>query len=247
MYRTKPAYLRIADVLRGRIERQELVADDRLPPERELVEEFNVARMTVRHALDVLQHEGLIDRRRGRTGGTFVRTIPPVLQLSSLNSVVAQLDSRGHAVDSTVIDVKIEKITRPVAAHLELDEYELVWVIRRCRETDGVPLMFSIHYLPFEPFPDLESRDLTKPIHDLLHEHYNSGPVCKRELVTPVLAGEVEQKYLKVDEHHPLLRLARTERNHEGNVICFTDEVLRADLASVEVVVGIDPNDNDEA
>ena len=46
---TKPAYLRIAETLRTRIESHELKPGDKLPPERELVDQFNVARMTVRH------------------------------------------------------------------------------------------------------------------------------------------------------------------------------------------------------
>ena len=68
--RRQPAYLEIADNVRGMIERGELQPGDRLQTERELVEHYGVARMTVRHALDILQLEGLIDRKRGRTGGT---------------------------------------------------------------------------------------------------------------------------------------------------------------------------------
>lgn len=74
--RRPPAYLAIADDLRGRIERHDLSDGGRLPTERELVKEFGVARMTIRHALDILQMEGLIERRRGRTGGTFIRSLP---------------------------------------------------------------------------------------------------------------------------------------------------------------------------
>ena len=69
----------IADSLRSKIESGELQPGDRFPTERELVQKYNVARMTVRHALDIVQIEGLIDRKRGRTGGTFVRATPPTL------------------------------------------------------------------------------------------------------------------------------------------------------------------------
>ena len=69
--RKRPAYLLISDALRDKIERNELEPGQRFPTERELVREFQVARMTVRHALDILEVEGLIDRRRGRSGGTL--------------------------------------------------------------------------------------------------------------------------------------------------------------------------------
>lgn len=53
----------------------ELVKDGRLPTERELMEMFDVARRTVRGALDELQQQGLVFRRQGQ--GTFIRPTSP--------------------------------------------------------------------------------------------------------------------------------------------------------------------------
>jgi DNA-binding FadR family transcriptional regulator len=50
---------------------------DRLPPERELAARFNVSRVTLREAIRDLADAGYVDSRRGRYGGTFVRTGPP--------------------------------------------------------------------------------------------------------------------------------------------------------------------------
>ena len=46
---------------------------DCLPPERALAEFLNVSRTTVRGAVAILAEEGLVDVRRGRGGGLFVR------------------------------------------------------------------------------------------------------------------------------------------------------------------------------
>lgn len=46
---------------------------DQLPAEVDLARQFGVAPMTVRDALAVLRETGLIETRRGRTGGSFVR------------------------------------------------------------------------------------------------------------------------------------------------------------------------------
>ncbi|MGK0715109.1 FadR/GntR family transcriptional regulator [Leucobacter sp. W1153] len=56
------------------------VEGDRLPSENELSQLFGVAVVTVREALGTLRHRGLIETRRGRNGGSFVR--------SSLGAVV---------------------------------------------------------------------------------------------------------------------------------------------------------------
>ncbi|MEW2351618.1 MULTISPECIES: FadR/GntR family transcriptional regulator [unclassified Streptomyces] len=46
---------------------------ERLPPERELAARLGVSRATLREVVSVLHTEGLVDSRRGRYGGTFVR------------------------------------------------------------------------------------------------------------------------------------------------------------------------------
>ncbi|MFI1306121.1 FadR/GntR family transcriptional regulator [Streptomyces sioyaensis] len=46
---------------------------ERLPAERELAERLQISRVTLREVLKVLQDEGLVESRRGRYGGTFVR------------------------------------------------------------------------------------------------------------------------------------------------------------------------------
>jgi DNA-binding FadR family transcriptional regulator len=45
---------------------------DKLPPERELAEQFEVSRIAVREALRVLENSGFITTRQGVSGGTFV-------------------------------------------------------------------------------------------------------------------------------------------------------------------------------
>jgi GntR family transcriptional regulator, transcriptional repressor for pyruvate dehydrogenase complex len=57
-----------------------LCADgDRLPPEAEFAAQLCVSPMTLREALAMLRQQSLVETRRGRTGGTFVRR-PAALQ-----------------------------------------------------------------------------------------------------------------------------------------------------------------------
>ncbi|MFD6292626.1 FadR/GntR family transcriptional regulator [Streptomyces sp. NPDC060205] len=46
---------------------------ERLPAERELAQRLGISRVTLREVLKVLQDQGLVESRRGRYGGTFVR------------------------------------------------------------------------------------------------------------------------------------------------------------------------------
>ena len=65
---------RIAERIVTAIALGEFVPDQRLPTERDLAAMLEVSRTTVREALQRLQAAGYVTTRRGRAGGTFVRT-----------------------------------------------------------------------------------------------------------------------------------------------------------------------------
>lgn len=50
---------------------------ERLPPEAELAARFEISAMTLRQALAILRESGYIETRRGRSGGTIVRSATP--------------------------------------------------------------------------------------------------------------------------------------------------------------------------
>jgi len=70
---TRRAFEEIASQIRGRLARQALRAGDRLPPERELAGQFHVSRNTLREALRSLEIAGLLELRKGATGGAFIK------------------------------------------------------------------------------------------------------------------------------------------------------------------------------
>ena len=64
-------YVQVANHMAGRIERGEWEPNRRLPPERELADEYGVSYDSIRRATAVLRERGLIVTVHGR--GTFVK------------------------------------------------------------------------------------------------------------------------------------------------------------------------------
>ena len=64
----------VVDQIQEAILTQRLNQGDRLPPERELCETFNISRGTLREALRVLEYKGLIEIKLGTGGGAVVRS-----------------------------------------------------------------------------------------------------------------------------------------------------------------------------
>ena len=71
-----PLYIQVASVMRRRIETNQWQPGQKISTLVELEREFEVARVTVRQAIDVLRQEGLLHSEQGR--GTFVaeKSIP---------------------------------------------------------------------------------------------------------------------------------------------------------------------------
>lgn len=68
-------YIQLASLFRSRIESGEWGVGDKIPNVEALAKYCGVATMTIRQALDQLEHEDLIERFRAK--GTFVKNIPP--------------------------------------------------------------------------------------------------------------------------------------------------------------------------
>lgn len=62
----------VAEQIRRHISLRLIKPGEPLPAERELAAMFGVGRVTVQQALRLLEASGLVEARRGRTGGTFV-------------------------------------------------------------------------------------------------------------------------------------------------------------------------------
>ncbi|MGI9303372.1 MAG: GntR family transcriptional regulator [Gammaproteobacteria bacterium] len=70
-----PLYEQVAATLRSRIQEGRWQPGDKISTLEELESEFQVARVTVRQAVELLQKEGLVRRQQGK--GTFVTSTPP--------------------------------------------------------------------------------------------------------------------------------------------------------------------------
>ncbi|WP_051298119.1 FadR/GntR family transcriptional regulator [Brevibacterium album] len=81
---------RVAGRLREAITGGECAVGSALPPERSLAEAHGVSRTTVRAALAALAAEGLVERRVGRGGGTFVSAPGPGPVTAALRQAVGR-------------------------------------------------------------------------------------------------------------------------------------------------------------
>ena len=87
----------VVDVVRGQIERGQLRAGQRLPPERELAARLGVSRPSVRAGLGTLATMGIVRTRHG--SGTYVTDGPPRLDVRPLRMLAALHGFRSEHLD----------------------------------------------------------------------------------------------------------------------------------------------------
>lgn len=107
------AFDEIITQVRGMVRSGELSTGDRLPSERALAEQFAVSRNTVREALRMLEISGLIQLRRGATGGAFIAAADPGRVATSLSDMMDL--SQFSLTDLTEVRLWIESLVVRVA------------------------------------------------------------------------------------------------------------------------------------
>ncbi|MEC4020789.1 GntR family transcriptional regulator [Streptomyces sp. H27-D2] len=149
----EPKYWHLKTVLTDALD-SEFSVGEILPNERELAARFGVARATLRQALEQLELEGRLQRRRGV--GTTVA--PPRMGVAV---GPAQHTWPGEGDDAWQ-PVGCSDATPPaaVAALLETEPDALVHTVRRSRVTHGQPVAAELLYVPAGSVPDLSAIDV---------------------------------------------------------------------------------------
>ena len=105
---------------------------NRLGTEREMADKFGVSRATLRSALLPLSEAGVLERRTGRRGGTFVRANVVQRNAAELTGLPALLQSGGHTSSTKVLatDRDADKL-RQVATRFGIERVDAVLARRR--------------------------------------------------------------------------------------------------------------------
>ncbi|MFI8520185.1 GntR family transcriptional regulator [Streptomyces sp. NPDC085481] len=117
-----------------------------LPNERDLAARFGVARATLRQALEQLELEGRLQRRRG-VGTTVAPPRVGVDVSTTQHAWPGAGEDTWHSVDSAA--------PAAVTRLLDITPDERVHVVRRLRVTEGQPVAAELLYVPADSVPGL--------------------------------------------------------------------------------------------
>lgn len=172
-----PLYIQVASVMRRRIETQQWRPGGKIPTLVELEREFEVARVTVRQAVDILRGEGLLRSQQGR--GTFA----------------AEKSADRHWFKlATTWDVLIGSIKDNVPKRIKADNAPRLPTLREGEGelADSYVFLRSVQYKDDNPY-GIVNLHLASSIHKRAPEAFRQRPAL------PVIA---EWKGIDIEHAH---------------------------------------------
>jgi GntR family transcriptional regulator len=197
---TSPRYLQIAELMRQRIVRGQWPVGSKLPSLEALVEQFGVARVTVRQAMDQLAREGLVSPQQGR--GTFVTAQPRQQRWLAVHTTLDEL-ARAYRDDKPEIVSDGESL---VAAPLRPEDgapAERYVYMRRVHSKAGQPYCVIKLYLDERIFRRNPKRFRAETVIPILVAMGEGGVAHAHQVLTIGTADMEVAHWLQVPVNAP--------------------------------------------
>ena len=238
-------YQHASNVLIERLKNGRYPVGGRMPTEDELARQFDVSRVTIRRALDILVQDGFLERKQG--SGYRVMTISPASDTCLTSFTDATLQA-GLEPESRFLSLELFTANSiPGDEHRDQLHGKLpaglsniaVTRVTRLRTVDEVPKMLVHTYTPSPLMRDASAEDFpeTGPDQSMLRIlsarfklHWSSA----REQISPIAADEKTASLLQVKTNQPLLLQACTAFDENGEVV-FHENVYRSGSVSFDL------------
>lgn len=204
MYEMAPKYYIIKQKLIEMINSEEIGPDGQMPSEREIMNMFDVSRITARKAIDDLVNEGYLYRIQGK--GTFVKTDEHSQDLISLMSCTEDIRRMGMTPSKKLIEAKVIPADKVRIRKLQLMDGDKVLMLKRVYCADNEPLNYTTTYLPIKLFPGIEKNDFGKEsVYSVLENNYKVEITSATRTIEAVLALDDVADVLNIQPGEPLL------------------------------------------
>lgn len=233
-----PLYHQVYQALLLQISSGHYSVGSQLPTEDELARSFGVSKITIRNALKLLEDEGIVQRIPGK--GTFVSRddVRYTRQVSSLLGFNEEVLAAGQRPSSRELEKRVADTPEPLRRRLDMPPGSQVYVLRRLRSVDEVPMGIQTAYLPADRFPDLARFDFSKEsLYRVLADEYGVILSTARQVYRIGYPDARTAELLGVRVTDPGFLAERLTFDAEGKPVEFVETFFRGDRFSVYVTL----------
>ncbi|GGN62401.1 GntR family transcriptional regulator [Oceanobacillus indicireducens] len=229
----KPRYLIVIEQIREKINNGELEPGEQLPSETALAKALGVSRNTLREALRILEEENIIIRKHGI--GTFVNRVP-VFQggIEELFSITELIEREGKKSGTEILFTGIVGPHRDDIEELELEEDEQVFLVKRVRTADEVPLVYCIDKVP----DSILHKGYKLREESIFNSLGDAGIVINhaRSQINTIAYHDEISKIMNCDQHTPLLVLRQVHFDESNRPVLYSINYFRSDQITFNVL-----------
>ena len=223
-----PLYQQLYEQLEGRIRSGQWKPGDRIPPESELLSQYEVSRITVRKVLAMLVAEGLLVRERGR--GSFVASPKLEHGMTTIVSFTDDMRQRGFSPGTKIIFMGLVPAPRAIADALSVPEGEELARIDRLRLADEQPMCVEESFLLHRHLPGILEHDLANDsLREIKQRVYGIRWSRARQTIQAVPAAPEIARLLSVKTGAPLLFFDRVTFSQDNVAMEYLRVYYRAD------------------
>lgn len=227
-----PAYRKIQVSILKRIEAGDLKPGDAVESERELAKQHRVSLMTARHALTVLEREGVVQRRRG--SGTFVA--PPKIHFNKLMGFTELMSGRNLSAASRVLSFCVVDSEPAIAARMGVPDNTPLSKLARLRLGADQPFALETCYWSAQEFSRLTRASLARgSLFSILEHDYGIQLAHADEEVDATAAESTTAHLLQVPRGHPLLRMRQVIYSTQGKATLYVVGLYRSDRYNLTI------------
>lgn len=227
-----PRYVQLADLFRQRIARGQWRAGDRLPTLEALVLEFDVARVTVRQAMELLAREGLVSAQQGR--GTFVIATPARDRWLRLETSLKSL-ADVYRDDKPKLTLIEEAAATPRLDPKDGKPAPRYHFMRRVHSRNGEPYCVISIYLDERVFRMAPRRFRSETVVPVLLE-LRKVKIVRAHQTLAIGGADVEVAgHLGIAVNAPVAEVRRVCSGPDGTVIYLGEVTYRGDYIHFEM------------
>lgn len=234
--RPLPLYYQLYETLRSQIQDSVWNNGDFFPPIPVLADQFDVATVTVRQALGLLQKDGLVQSRQGR--GTVITSSALRLQPLQLESTVTEILDL-YAEDSPDVESIDEGLAMPPLKASDFHLLPSYYFIKRVHIRHGGRYCLITFFLAEPLFHDHEDRFRNHLVLPVLFSLDDLGIARTWQSLRLEKADHSTATILKVSAGDPIARVKRYITNQQDELIYFADVRYRGDAIQYNIELKI--------
>jgi GntR family transcriptional regulator len=222
-----PRYHQVYLVLSQRLREGFYLPERPLPTEQDLMQEFGLSRVTIRHALAEIEREGLIRRVRG--SGTFpIITSAKDSSRANISGLYENLTTLGQTTKARLL--RFERVTTPSTLRTREPMFgSMALLIVRVRHMGREPFSYLLSYLPEASARHFRKDRLGNQPLLMTLELAGITPAMAEQSLSAKAADAEVAKALKVPVGSPLIHMKRLTRDRQGAPIEYFESYYRPD------------------